>query len=121
MSDILQSKSKTNQSSQKEQFWVKHIKLKQASGLTRAAYCRTHGLVLCQFSYWEQKLKPAQSKPTLSELHTLLPVKLDATPVGSGNSSVELNTKCMFKFKSGHELMVYDNSVLPLLMSLLRV
>jgi hypothetical protein len=62
MSDILQSKSKTNQSSQKEQFWVKHIKLKQASGLTRAAYCRTHGLVLCQFSYWEQKLKPAQSK-----------------------------------------------------------
>lgn len=96
----------------KYQYWSEQIKLKQASGLSRASYCRLHGIVCSQFSYWENKFKSARLEPS-----PLLPVKL------TDNRLVSVpvdTTKCTLTFKSGHELKVHDQSVLPLLLSLLR-
>ena len=92
------------------QFWNEHIKLKQESGLSRAAYCRKYGIVCGQFGYWENKLKSAQP-----ELSQLLPIKLNLDNAASHH----IETKCTIALKSGHKLKVHDHSILPLLISLL--
>jgi hypothetical protein len=87
-----------------EQYWLEQIKLKQASGLSRAAYCRKHNLVCSRFAYWENKL----SKP----ITQLLPVTLNP-------ASVKADTLCTLRFKSGNELKIHDSAILPTLLSLL--
>ena len=36
--------------------WQVHLDAWQSSGKTQVAYCREHGLVYCQFTYWKKKL-----------------------------------------------------------------
>lgn len=109
MTDSIQSEA--NQPIQNMQFWIDQIKLKQASGLSRVAYCRLNGLICSKFDYWERKLKPKPSK-----VSQLVPVKLNS----SEPLSRHMNTKCTLTLKGGHELRVHDQSVLPLLISLLK-
>lgn len=98
-------------SNKNHQYWNEHIKLKQQSRLSGAAYCRKHGIICSQFYYWENKLNLVKDKFT-----PLLPVKVNAgAPVPQS-----VSTKCTLTFKSGHELKVHDHSVLPLLISLLN-
>ena len=42
--------------------WLEHIEYWQSSDLSQAAYCRQHGLVAHQFSYWKSKLVVAVEK-----------------------------------------------------------
>ena len=109
MTDSIQSEAK--QPIQNKQFWIEQIKLKQASKLSGASYCRQHKLIVSKFRYWEQKLNLTNPKAS-----QLVPVKLNPSePV-----SRPMNTKCTLTFKGGHELKVYDQSVLPMLISLLK-
>lgn len=102
---------RTQYSSKNHEYWDDQIKLKQASGLSRAAYCRLHGIVCSRFSYWENKLTQANS-----ESLKLLPVRLNSDTSSCVSADI---IRCAFSLKSGHELKVYDHSVLPLLLSLL--
>ena len=94
----------------KEQFWNEHIKLRHASSLSRAEYCRQHGIICSQFSYWEHKLKSCGSG-----FSSLLPVKLNPDNITPSDAEI----KCTLKLKGGHELKIHDEGVLPLLFSLL--
>jgi len=100
-----------NQPIQNEQFWHEQIKLRQESGLSRVGYCRLHGLICSKFDYWERKLNPKPAK-----LSKLLPVKV--TPGESVSNSID--TKCTLTLKTGHVLKIHDQSILPVLISLLK-
>ena len=94
-----------------EQYWQEQIQLKQESGLSRAAYCKKHDLSYHKFVYWEQK--KAQRKKS-----QLLPVKLIATQ--DYDSGAKSKVLCSILLKSGHKLKVYDQSMLPMLISMLK-
>lgn len=95
-----------------EQFWHEQIKLKEASGLSRAAYCRQHDLICSRFAYWEKKLMTqTQATPQL------LAVKLHSS---AQTITQQVKTLCSLVFKNGHELKIHDQDVLPLLLSLWR-
>lgn len=102
-----------NQSNLKEQFWCEHIKLKMSSMLSRASYCRKHGLNYDQFGYWEQKLKLD------SQSSNLLPIKLISTKQEEIIPQKSIATLCTLAFKSGNVLTVHDKSVIPALLSML--
>lgn len=108
MTEILQSMA--NKSDNIHQYWNEQIKLKQKSGLSGAAYCLKHGIICSKYYYWENKLN--SSKPKVTQL---LPVKVNSgEPV-----SKPMDTKCTLALKGGHELRVHDQTILPLLISLL--
>jgi len=44
---------KSNNSSSAKQYGTEQIKLKRASGLSRAAYCKKHNMSYHKFAYWE--------------------------------------------------------------------
>ncbi len=93
-----------------EQFWRNHIKLRPESGLSKAAYCRKHGIVISRFAYWEKKL--------MSQNHVkpqLLAVKLHPNAQVISQTAKIL---CSLDFKNGYELKIHDQVVLPLLFSL---
>jgi hypothetical protein len=99
----------------KEQFWHKHIQLKQSSMLSRAAYCRNNKLNADQFGYWEQKL----TLKLVSQSSDLLPVKLVSTKQEDISPQNPTATLCTLAFKSGNVLTVHDKSVIPALLSML--
>ncbi|MEE9356100.1 MAG: hypothetical protein V3U75_10970 [Methylococcaceae bacterium] len=45
-------------------FWREHIEQWQSSGLSQAAYCRQHALIVHQFRYWNYKLRRVE-RPTV--------------------------------------------------------
>lgn len=94
-----------------EQYWQEQIKLKRESGLSRAAYCKKHDLSYHTFAYWEQKKSMRQASQ-------LLPVKL--IQPHDGNSEAKSKTLCSVLLKTGHKLKVYDQSMLPMLISMLK-
>ncbi len=104
-------KSIANNSDKKFHYWSEQIRLKRAGGLSSAAYCREHGINCNNFYYWESKLNSAKPK-----CPQLLPVKVNS----GGHIPHPMDTKCTLKLKGGHELKVHDQSLLPLLISLLR-
>ena len=104
-------KSIANNSDKKFHYWSDQIRLKRASGLSSAAYCREHVINCSNFYYWESKLNSAKPKFT-----QLLPVKVNL----SEHASHPMDTKCTLRLKGGHELRVNDQSVLPMLISLLK-
>lgn len=87
-----------------EQYWSEQIKLKQQSGLSRAAYCRKHNIICSKFTYWEHKLTRPAAK--------LVPVKV--VP-----ASVIQSPICSLTFTGGNELKIYDPVILPTLLSIL--
>ena len=104
-------KSIANNSNQNYAYWIEQIRLKRESRISSAAYCREHGISCNKFYYWENKLNSVKPKFT-----QLLPVKVSS----DGLVPLQMDTKCTLKLKGGHELKVHDQSVLPLLISLLR-
>jgi len=68
--------NQTSASSQDE--WSEHVAAWRASDVTRAEYCRQHGLKLNVFLYQVNRHRSALSKSL-----TLVPVKVQAAP-GSG-------------------------------------
>ena len=96
----------------KEQFWKKHAKSQRESGLSRVAYCRKHQLNYEQFGYWEQKWRQASGA-------RLLPVHVASASWAKIKADQHIKTACTLTLKNGHVLQVHDQSVLPLLLSLL--
>ncbi len=107
MNNSIQSSS----SSLVAQYWTEQIKLKRASGLSRATYCKKHNMSYHRFAYWEQKL----SQTIMAT--KLLPVNLSApqSPVVQPRQ-----TLCTLMLKSGAELKVHDAAILPILFSVLN-
>lgn len=99
----------------RESFWHEQIQRKQASGMSRAAYCRKHELNYDQFGYWEQRWTPSSFSSATTEL---LPVQLSEST--ATKSSPLLTTLCTLVLNNGSELKVHDQALLPLLLSLLR-
>ena len=105
------NQSKDNLPRQNEQFWIEQIKLKRESGLSRAAYCKKHDLSYHTFAYWEQK-------KAMRKTSQLLPVKL--IQPHDANTEAKSKILCSVLLKSGHKLKVHDQSMLPMLISMLK-
>lgn len=58
-------------------FWEAHVLACEASGSTRAGYCRRHGLKCWTFKYWRQRLRPAGTAATASH-QALVPVMVSS-------------------------------------------
>lgn len=60
-----------------EAFWRDHLVRFADSGLSRAAYCRQHQLVVHRFDYWRRRLGGGTSR-------SLVPVVVSEPAVASG-------------------------------------
>ena len=65
----------------KREYWQKHFRRQETSGLSQRAYCRKAGLSISQFSYWLRKA-PTGNSPQAGRL-VEVPVKLTAASQGS--------------------------------------
>jgi len=54
-------------------YWQRHVDQCQREGISQAAYCRQHDIVVHRFGYWHRKLSPGQSA-------NWLPVEIKQTP-----------------------------------------
>ena len=108
---IEQSSNNAIYKSSLEQYWHEQIKLQHESGLSRAAYCRQHNLIESRLCYWGKKLS-TQNQQTTQFLAVKLSPSIHSIPQTS-------NTLCSLEFKSGHQLKIHDQAVLPLLFSIL--
>ena len=45
----------------KEEFWQKHLRAYEISGLSQQEYCKQHSLALSTFGYWRRKIKRSTS------------------------------------------------------------
>jgi hypothetical protein len=61
-------------SQQRCRFWESHIEQWQKSGLSQAAYCRSHQLKAHRFYYWRRRVPASQDRVTF------LPVALSPSP-----------------------------------------
>ncbi len=57
--------------SRKQQFWQRHIRAWQSSGLSQAAYCEYLQLSLASFGYWRKRCSVI---PASSSLPAVIPV-----------------------------------------------
>ena len=58
-------------------FWENHVHAWQASGLSKARYCREHDLIYHQIIYWVSKISSAvRSRIATSESPKFLPVAI---------------------------------------------
>jgi hypothetical protein len=74
----------TQSKSSQHAFWQPHAIAWQASGLSKARYCREHELNYHQFIYWLPRfVSDAPSVPTKAKASKLLPVAIKQH-VGSG-------------------------------------
>lgn len=74
---------------QRERYWQAHISAQKKSGLSRAAYCKAHGLSYHAVTYWIRKLSKPQQKET-----NLVPVRLSSNieinPVNIGRANLKV-------------------------------
>jgi hypothetical protein len=89
----------------KEQFWIEHVALQKESSLSIAAYCRKHELNCDQFYHWRRKL---------TKTSNLIPVKLHLN-----KKADHLETLCTLTFKTGTEIKIHNQVILPFLITLL--
>lgn len=111
------SSNDSNVSPLDDSYWHKHVKLKQASGLTRVGYCRKNNLNLYQLKYHEHKLISAAVNAKL------LPIKLLSNEVASkdtANFMKESKLLCKLKLKHGNVLKVYDIDTLSIILEKLK-
>ncbi len=110
---IEQSTTNPGQLSNIVQYWQEQIKHQQESGLSKAAYCRQQDISCRKFGYWSRKLTPNHQSGS-----QFIPVKLNLNTM-SHFSQQPARTLCSLELNNGHQLKVYDQEVLPLLISLL--
>jgi len=91
------SEPETRVASHPKSFWLEHIEQWKKSGLSKADYCRRHGLSAGNFYNWcssESKPVKRKSKPSSVSLN-LVPVNLNGTD-DSTVSFENLNGKFSF-------------------------
>ncbi len=64
-------------------FWEAHVSACEASGSTRAAYCRRHELNYWTFNDWRQRLRPVVPVATVSG-QALVPVMVSSARPTAG-------------------------------------
>lgn len=57
-------------------FWSRHVAAAEGSGLSRAAYCRQHGLDYGTFRRWARRV--AAEPPASSDALALVPLRVSA-------------------------------------------
>jgi len=67
---------------QGQHYWQAHVTAQQKSGLTRAEYCRRHGLSYHALTYWRTKLSGASRQQA-----QLVPVPVEKFLRGRSGSS----------------------------------
>jgi hypothetical protein len=97
----------------KEQFWEEQKRRQKESGLSGRGYCKKHQLSYRQFNYWSDK----KTRQKESEVSKLMPVHIEELP--KIISKRQSDTLCTLVFKRGCELKVHDQTLLPVLLSLL--
>ncbi len=92
-----------------KQFWAEHIQCWRDSGLSKAAYCKTHSLNSGNFYNWCSKLAKdstttprVQAESTLKPL-TLLPVSVDPS----------LHSTATVEVKRGHTVILLPTDLDP--------
>jgi hypothetical protein len=85
-----------------EAFWQEHIKNYHTSNLSKAEYARRHDLNYARFLYWYRRNADDQTQ------NKLLPITLK--PVATSDKLCSINIV-------GHELQIYDLSVLEHLLN----
>lgn len=110
MNTVPQTRITGETATEREQFWKEHAKLQRQSGLSRKAYSLQHQLNYDQFGYWEGKWRQQKVASRLLPVHLNRSVK--------PNNIQRPDTICTLIFKSGHELKIHDQSILPMLCSL---
>lgn len=84
----------TKQPSQKQQFWINHIKNHQQSNLTQAEYCKQHNINNKSFSSQKSQL----SKNIINQTESLfLPLQ---TAKKNNSFSIKINNGMEIKFDS---------------------
>jgi hypothetical protein len=95
-------------SREKEHYWQEKILVWGKSGLSKAAFCRQHGLNSRQFLYWSLKHK----KTPVSSLSSIVPVNINRafTPLGAGpDSGLSLFIRDNYRIEVSKE---FDSSTL---------
>lgn len=115
MHDFLSSESHANLG----EFWSAHLQHRSGSGLSKAAYCKNHGLVYHRYLYWEQKLL------NLSKSIKLIPIGIEQTGASSAvipdsDHSDGVNALCSLTLPTGAILQIFDKSALNALIAILR-
>jgi len=65
-------------SESKHDYWQRHLRRHEESGLSQRAYCRREGLSLSQFSYWRRKHEGASQMKSGHRV-VEVPVRLPAS------------------------------------------
>lgn len=58
------TRQSTTRTSNRQQFWQRHLDSWSSSGLTQAQYCRNHSLNAWTFNSWKRRIESEQSTPT---------------------------------------------------------
>jgi hypothetical protein len=96
-----------------DQFWIEHINAYKRSGLTIAQYCSEHSLSVPRFRYKLYRGVPFKGNKA-PDTPAFVPVKItDPRPCLD-------QPLCILKFVKGHELRVYDQGTLTLLLERLN-
>lgn len=66
------------------EFWSRHVSAAGSSGLSRAAYCRRHGLNYKTFLRWVDRFGRDGGVPEAPQ--SLVPVSINAAPRSDGGS-----------------------------------
>ena len=86
--------------------WLKHIENCKTSGLNKHKYCEQQHITYHRFLYWFKKLN--------NKTNQFVPIK-----AVSPNTPKSFETLCVLELKRGHRLVVYDESALVKILSLL--
>lgn len=73
---------------ERRQYWQNIIKQQADSGLSKAAFCREHGISKQTFFYWARKLNSTDAP------QRVLPVALTHTSELSSNALLEIQFPC---------------------------
>ena len=93
-----------------EAFWKNHYSTQQASGLSRADYCRKHTINYDNFTHWIGRWR-------INQRDTLIPIKIKSPfAIQSVDLSNPSKTLCTLDLKNGHRLRVHDSSALLMLL-----
>lgn len=118
MYDFLSSESHSNLG----EFWSAHIHHRSGSGLSKAAYCKNHGLVYHKYIYWEQKLLNLNKSEKLIKLIPIGIEQTGASSIVNPDSVASAGSKalCSLTLPTGAILQIFDKSALNALIVILR-
>lgn len=90
-------------------FWERQVKQYQASGQSRTAYCREHGVNYDRFQYWYRKFN---DRKEVNPIPVQLVTAITSEAPGEDCKATVL---CTLKLGNGATLLIHELTVLNLL------